>query len=217
MSFRPLPSPSQHTARVRSYYRNWAPLYDATRWMFLFDRALAVRRLGLRPGEWVLEIGAGTGRNLPLLAQAVGPSGRIVLLDFSPEMLRRAASRKARFPSHRIDLICADATGFRLRRRFDAVFFSYSLALIPGRAAALEAGLSHLAPGGRLGVLEFGRADWLGPIGRSFTRWLAVNNVTPCLDEVVAFGTERLAAFEVDFRRRGYNGIAVGRKPQAER
>ncbi len=54
--------------------------------------AKAVDRLSLQPGDHVLEIGCGTGRNLPFLSAAVGPQGRVYGVDLSPGMLGEGAS-----------------------------------------------------------------------------------------------------------------------------
>ena len=86
-----MPPPSADS--VRRYYRWMAPLYDITRPLFLLDRRHAVGSLGLQAGNSVLEIGTGTGYNLPHLRHAVGPAGSVVGLDFSAEMLRRARRR----------------------------------------------------------------------------------------------------------------------------
>src|SRR5262249_56697749 len=53
-------------------------------------RRRAAARLNLKPGDRVLEIGCGTGRNFPFLREAVGRKGRVYGVDFSTGMLRRA-------------------------------------------------------------------------------------------------------------------------------
>jgi protein-L-isoaspartate O-methyltransferase len=59
------------------------------------DRALGVanhlRFAGIHPGERVLDIGCGGGIDTVLAAQSTGPAGRVVALDFLPEMLDRTA------------------------------------------------------------------------------------------------------------------------------
>ena len=51
-------------------------------------RRRAAARLDLKPGNRVLEIGCGTGRNLPFLREAVGRSGKVYGVDLSTGMLR---------------------------------------------------------------------------------------------------------------------------------
>jgi ubiquinone/menaquinone biosynthesis C-methylase UbiE len=52
-----------------------------------------VRELGIKPGDYVLDIGSGTGVLLPFLITAVGDEGKIVALDFSAEMLVQAQAK----------------------------------------------------------------------------------------------------------------------------
>lgn len=54
--------------------------------------AAAVNELGLRPGDTVLDAGCGTGRALPPLRGAVGPTGTVLGADLTPEMLERATA-----------------------------------------------------------------------------------------------------------------------------
>src|SRR5512138_1252037 len=60
------------------------------------NRALGVanhlRYADIRPGETVLDIGCGGGIDTVLAARRVGPAGRVVALDFLPEMLDRTSA-----------------------------------------------------------------------------------------------------------------------------
>jgi ubiquinone/menaquinone biosynthesis C-methylase UbiE len=80
---------------VPEFYGRWAALYDriATlpgvgRW-----RRAAADALDLAPGDTVVEMGCGTGANLPYLRRRVGPDGRVVGVDLTPELLARAGER----------------------------------------------------------------------------------------------------------------------------
>lgn len=143
------------TDAVRRLYDRLAPIYDlASRpYGWFGTRRLAARAIGelwLQPGDTVVELGTGTGRNLPDLARAVGPSGRVVGVDLSRGMLRRARSRVAAAGLTNVDLVEADMTNFRLPPDTAAALSTYAMEMVP-TYDALIARLSHeLRPGGRL-------------------------------------------------------------------
>lgn len=197
---------------VQRFYRVHAHVYDSTRWLILHRRRAAVAALQLRPDSRVLEVGCGTGLNFPYLLQCLDPvAGRLVGLDFSPDMLDRARRRIAAHGWPNVELVCGDATSMRLGTHFDAVFFGYSLTMIPDWIGALERALEHLIPGGRLVVLDFGRFHAWGPAGallRGWLRWNHVETLRPYEDYL----RDRLADFEVRYWLGGYCFIAAGRK-----
>lgn len=57
--------------------------------------AVMLERLDVRPGQRVLEIGAGTGYNAALLAALVGPSGRVTTVDVDPDVAQEARAALA--------------------------------------------------------------------------------------------------------------------------
>ena len=170
-----LPDP---TDTVRSFYRFHARIYDQSRWAFLFGRRAALAALHLKPGHCALEIGCGTGLNLPLLASAVGPTGLVIGLDASEDMLRRARRRITRHRWPNVTVRPADATHLELETRFDAVLFSYSLAMMPLWKQALARAIALLKPGATLGVLDFGTfRSWPWPGRPCINAWLRLNHV----------------------------------------
>ncbi|MCX5401894.1 class I SAM-dependent methyltransferase [Streptomyces sp. NBC_00102] len=130
--------------------------------------ASAVGLLGLRPGDAVLDAGCGTGRALPFLREAVGPSGTVLGADLTPAMLREAVlAGRDRYAA----LLLADVARVPLRdAALDAVFG----AGLVSHLAHPEAGLRELArtvrPGGRLALFHpIGRAALAARHGRALT------------------------------------------------
>lgn len=174
-----------HGARMDAIYRFQRPIYDLTRKYYLLGRDRLIRDLDAGSGQSVLEIGCGTGRNLVAAARR-WPSARFAGLDISPVMLegaRRAVARRGL--EGRVDLLAADACDFaadpRLGgRRFDRVFLSYTLSMIPGWERAIEEALAVLAPGGSVHIVDFGQQERLPrPFRALLFAWLRAFHVTP--------------------------------------
>src|ERR1700751_1505214 len=86
--------------RLIATYRKKAKHYDLTSRLYPVpgypqrgQRIRAVRALGLRRGDTVVDIACGTGLNFSLLEAAIGPEGRIVGVDLTDAMLDRAGDR----------------------------------------------------------------------------------------------------------------------------
>src|SRR5207245_1143064 len=100
-------------------YRKKAKHYDVTSWLYpapgyphRAQRRQAVRALGLRAGDTVVDIACGTGLNFPLIEEAIGPGGRIVGVDLTDAMLACAQDRIATNGWSNVSLVQADAAGF---------------------------------------------------------------------------------------------------------
>jgi ubiquinone/menaquinone biosynthesis C-methylase UbiE len=119
--------------------------------------AAAVAELGLRAGDRVLDAGCGTGRALPPLRAAVGPTGIVLGADLTPAMLTEAA-RAGRDRAGL--LLLADVTALPLRSRsLDAVFAAGLIAHLPRPEENLRELARVVRPGGTLALFH--------PIGRS--------------------------------------------------
>jgi S-adenosylmethionine-diacylgycerolhomoserine-N-methlytransferase len=126
--------------------------------------------------------------------------------------------------TNRIRVAHGDGTGFDPDflfgiRSFDHILISYSLSMIPDWRRVVEEGLSHLAPGGRLHIVDFGTQERLpGFVRAALLRWLAIFDVTPRddLERVLAAVADASSA-ELTFERpfRGYAQYAVLKVPTA--
>ncbi|MET7377348.1 class I SAM-dependent methyltransferase [Streptomyces sp. NPDC005526] len=130
--------------------------------------AAAVAELGLRRGDRVLDAGCGTGRALPPLRAAVGPTGVVVGADLTPAMLQ-AAVRAGRDRDGR--LVLADVSALPLRSEsVDAVFAAGLIAHLPHPAGNLRELARVVRPGGTLALFHpIGRAALAARQGRSIT------------------------------------------------
>jgi ubiquinone/menaquinone biosynthesis C-methylase UbiE len=113
-------------------------------------------RIGLQPGEFVLDVGSGPGRIAVPAARRVGSSGRVIALDLQPAMLQRLSARAVQAGVENIELRLGDvAAGMDLEAdRYDRAWLVTVLGEIPDRAAAIKNIHRALKPGGTLSITE---------------------------------------------------------------
>ena len=148
---------------LRRRWTRWAPIYDLRVRLFLRWRAPAVDELRLNPGDTVLDLACGTGLNFAYLARRIGPGGRIIGLDLTRAMLRRAQRRAWQRHWAHVSLLEGDAAALPLADdSVDAVLCSYGMVIVPEYRRAIAEAVRILRPGGRLGLLEpqRGSAAW---------------------------------------------------------
>ena len=150
-----------------AWYDRIAPIYERyVRWLPRGAVGRLVEELDPRPGETVLEIGPGPGTELVELCERVGPTGRVVGVDVSGEMIELARARlERRGFGDRATLIHGDARSLDhvADGTVDAIFAASVLESLPpdGRRAVLGECRRILAPDGRLGVLSLARSERL--------------------------------------------------------
>lgn len=139
------------TELVRHRYDRIAAVYD------LMESLMELRARKWRAELWsrvppgrVLELGAGTGKNIPYYPR----EAEIVATDISPRMLERAR-RRARRLGRDVDLRIVDAQQLPFPdESFDTIVTTFVFCSIPDPARALAEARRVLRPGGRLPLLE---------------------------------------------------------------
>src|SRR5215211_5885281 len=136
-------------ARARSVYRRLARTYDLRLTTARSLHRRVVDRLAPKPGETVIDVGCGTGLTFPLLEQAIGPTGRIIGIELSPEMLAKARERSRSRGWRNVELIESSAEEAEIASRADAALFVLTHDIMRS-PAALQNTLSAVRPGGRI-------------------------------------------------------------------
>src|SRR5688572_6901742 len=145
------------TAKVLRAWERSAPGYDR-QIAFLEKIWFAGGRewLAARARGRVLEVGVGTGRNLPLYAA----DGSVTGIELSPAMLAIARRRAAGLGLD-VDLRTGDAQALPFGdESFDTVVCALSLCTIPDPATAIAEMRRVLVPGGRLLLLDHIGSSW---------------------------------------------------------
>jgi demethylmenaquinone methyltransferase/2-methoxy-6-polyprenyl-1,4-benzoquinol methylase len=147
--------------------------YDARNRLFSADRdhvwrRRAARSAALRPGQTALDLCTGTGRLAHELLPYVGPSGRVVGIDFSPAMLELARRREPQ-----VEFRLGDVTHLsEVDASVDAITIAFGLRNLVDRETALREMFRVLRPGGRLVILEFAPPP-SGPLMRAYRFYLS--------------------------------------------
>jgi ubiquinone/menaquinone biosynthesis C-methylase UbiE len=141
---RSLPCPTWLASGLES------PLMD-----YLMGTKTTLDRIGLQPGQRVLEIGPGPGRLLIPAAKRVLPSGEVVGLDIQPGMIERLKVRAAFEGVSNLTTWLGDATQPQFSpESFDVIYLCTVLGEIPDREAALRQCYMALRSGGVLSITE---------------------------------------------------------------
>jgi ubiquinone/menaquinone biosynthesis C-methylase UbiE len=205
---------------VRNRYDRIAkfiPLFDRVLFLPRDSRSKAVARLDLTAGDSVLDIGCGTGRSLPYLRDAVGPSGRVYGIDISRGMLRQARKLCAAHRWDNVELSECDAAEFTAPTPLNGVLFSLSYNTMPHHRAVLRQAWDQLVPGGHLVIMDAKVPPGLsGKLVLPFSLWLMKHTM---LGNPLIHPWEELAALTDDLemtqrRFRSYY-ICCGMKPES--
>jgi ubiquinone/menaquinone biosynthesis C-methylase UbiE len=144
---------------------HWAAQYDLLIKLVTLGREGAMRERMLdlarvAPGEFVLDIGCGTGTLAIAAKRRVGGAGTVDGIDASPEMIARARKKSKRVSGAAVVFRTALAESLPFdTSRFDVVLSTVMLHHLPRavRAQAVQETRRVLKPGGRLLIVDFGK------------------------------------------------------------
>jgi len=150
------------TQRSHVEIKGWvARHYDLAMDLLLMGRyqpfiEKVIERMDIHPGEAILDLGSGTGRNICVMMRSLGPTGRVVGVDISQEMLQQARRRCQSYPQ----------VAFMKRRieeplpfdeEFDKVFISFTLHGLENedKERVIANAYRALKPGGTFWILDY--------------------------------------------------------------
>jgi trans-aconitate methyltransferase len=140
-------------------YTTHARLYDERTVAFQCYRRMIVDALPLREGDVVVDVGCGTGLCFSLLVDKVGPRGRVVGVDASPDMAAQARELVAREGWSNVDIMAVPITQARIAVVADAALFCAVHDILQSDAA-LRTVMGQLRPGASVAA---GGGKWADP------------------------------------------------------
>ena len=169
----------------------------------------AIADVGLKPGEKVLDLGAGTGRNALLMREHIGESGKITALEIGDEMKAQFRRKTAPYPNielvdRRIDEPLA------YENEYDVVFISFVLHgfVQELRDVIIQNAYRALKPGGRFAILDYANFD----VDRAvwYVKWAIRKVECPLAEDFIRRDTEAMlkehgfGCFESRFHFKNY-------------
>ena len=193
---------------LKRYYRLHAPIYDATRWAFLFGRARLIQLLSKSYADaapkQILDLGCGTGKNLCALAHAF-PQAQITGVDLSPAMLVQAGHTLIQKldPAARARISLRNSDIAQMQNlQYDLIVCSYMLSMTGSQLPDLLQKLRGLlTPTGKLAIVDFDSTP-----ARWFARWMGVNHVR--MDGMLSTCLQKFSHIE---RYEQHSGLALWR------
>ncbi|NGM71090.1 methyltransferase domain-containing protein [Natronolimnobius sp. AArcel1] len=187
-------SASTSSESAQEFYGRWARLYDLIARRTpgiprLRGRAAAACRL--EPGDTVVEMGCGTGANLPYLRERVGPDGTVIGVDFTRPVLERARDLTSEYDN--VHVVRGDATSPPLgvleevgdtdtSAGVDAVLATFVVGMLEDPAGAVDDWCDLVGPDGHVVLANAARSEeWYAPPVNAVFRAIVVLSTPPTM------------------------------------
>lgn len=145
--------------RAVEKYRRHAAGYDASAARTMALRRRTIELLELDRGDVVLDVACGTGLSFALLRESVGPEGKVIGVEVSPDMLAQARARVASNGWTNVELVEAAMHDAPIGAPLDAILFNYTHDVLRS-PAALERIFACARPGARVAVAGVKHPPW---------------------------------------------------------
>ncbi|MGD8627247.1 MAG: arsenite methyltransferase [Anaerolineae bacterium] len=163
---------------------------------------------GLQPGEVVLDLGSGGGIDCFLAARQVGPEGRVIGLDMTPDMIRLARRNAKKIGATNVDFRYGEMEEMPLAdASVDVIISNCVINLSPDKDTVFGEAYRVLKPGGRLSISDIVvDGDLPSSIRNRLDAWAGC--IAGALDESVYLDKIRAAGFErVEVASRQTTGV----------
>jgi ubiquinone/menaquinone biosynthesis C-methylase UbiE len=114
-----------------------------------------VEALDLEPGAVVADVGAGGGYFTFRLAEAVGPTGKVLAVDVDAGLLEYVAAEAARRGLANVETVLAGETDPRVPQPVDLLFSCNTVHHLADRAAYFRGARRYLRPGARVAIIDY--------------------------------------------------------------
>jgi SAM-dependent methyltransferase len=154
----------------------------------------------LRPGEVVVDLGSGGGLDVFLAAKKVGPTGKAIGIDMTPEMIERASGNAAKQRLTNVEFHLATIDKLPLQSgSVDCVISNCVINLAPDKNAVLREIFRVLKPGGRVAVSDIALKKELPPeVGGDLLAYVG------CVA-----GAIPIAKYVADLKAAGFSAVQV--------
>lgn len=156
--------PQDRLRQVSAVYDRWSRVYDWNPAMRLVRpaRKRAVASLNLSEGDTAVDMGTGTGANLPHLREAVGPSGTVIGIDASDGMLARARERVERHGWENVHLVAGDVRDPPITRPVDGIISSFVVTMFDDADKLVDEWMDYVDEGAIANVYAIPSPRWYG-------------------------------------------------------